>query len=159
MRLELAHFPVKNLKFSKRTTYSNGVLEVNKDEMVALVLENKKVVAADVDVTFPGEQTRIVNVRDAVEPRVKVSGPGCMFPGIMGPVETVGEGRTHRLSGIAVIPSAQYQPTLTTGTGAQVSGLFADYPYPGVVYSGDQYGHALSDRVVCASAQPCFRNR
>jgi glycine reductase len=123
MKLELVDFPVRDVRFTNRTVYNNGVLEIDKEELVALVLENKKIATADLDMAFPGEQTRIVNIRDVVEPRVKVSGPGCVFPGILGPAETVGEGRTHRLSGVTVIPSAQYRPTITGGTAAQVAGL------------------------------------
>ncbi len=123
MRLELASFPVKDIEFGRITGYTSGVLEVNKEELVSLVLEDKRIVSANLDIAFPGEPTRIVNIRDVLEPRVKVSGPGCVFPGIMGPVRTAGEGRTHRLSGFTVIASAQYQPALKSGTGAQVAGL------------------------------------
>ncbi len=123
MRLELATFPVKDIRFSKRTSYNNGVLEIDKEELVALILEDSKIASADLDIAFPGEQTRIVKVRDAVEPRVKVSGPGCVFPGILGPVETVGEGKTHRLSEVAVIPSAEFRPTILDGSASQCSGI------------------------------------
>ena len=41
MRLELASFPVKDVNFSRKTKYIGGVLEVDKDELVALVLEDK----------------------------------------------------------------------------------------------------------------------
>jgi sarcosine reductase len=123
MKLELADFPVKNVRFSKQTSYKSGVLEINKEELKALVLEDKKIASADLDVAFPNEKTRIVFIRDAVEPRVKVSGPGCVFPGVLGPVETVGEGRTNRLSGVTVMVSAQYRPTMTGGYGAQNSSV------------------------------------
>src|SRR5574342_758983 len=112
MRLELAEFPVKDIRFDGKTRYDGGVLEINKEELLALVLEDGKVTRADLDVAFPGEHTRIVRVRDAVEPRVKVSGPGCVFPGILGPVETVGQGRTHRLSGVTIMTSAEYKRTI-----------------------------------------------
>ena len=123
MKLELANFPVKDVQFSKQTAYNNGILEINKEELLALITEDKRISSADLDVAFPGEKTRIVNIRDVVEPRVKVSGPGCVFPGILGPVETVGQGRTHRLSGVTVIPSVRYRPTILSGTAAQVAGL------------------------------------
>jgi len=123
MRLELANFPVKDARFSKQTSYNNGVLEVDKEELLALVLKDRRIASADLDVALPGEQTRIVNIRDVVEPRVKVSGPGCVFPGILGPVETVGEGRTHRLSGGTVIASAEYRPTIVGGTAGQNCGV------------------------------------
>jgi len=123
MRLELANFPVKDVRLGKQTSYKSGVLEVNKEELLAFVLSDKKIVSADLDVAFPGEQTRIVRIRDIVEPRVKVSGPGCVFPGILGPVETVGEGRTHRLPGVTVMVSADYTSMVKGGSGGQNSGL------------------------------------
>jgi len=123
MRLELANFPVKDVRFGKETGYKSGVLEVAKEELLALVGKNKKIASADLDITFPGEQTRIVRVSDVVEPRVKVSGPGCVFPGIMGPIETVGEGRTHRLPNVTVIASSEYLPKIVGGTEGQNSGI------------------------------------
>ena len=105
-------FPVKHVQFGGLTRYEDGVLEVNKEELIELMLDDKRIKRADLDIAFPGESTRIVNVRDVVEPRIKVSGPGCVFPGIMGPVETVGEGRTHKLSGVMVIPSVRIRQSM-----------------------------------------------
>jgi len=67
MRLELATFPVKDVRFSNQTSYNYGVLEIDREELVALILEDKRVASASLDVAFPGEKTRLVNVRDAVE--------------------------------------------------------------------------------------------
>ncbi|MBI4321403.1 MAG: hypothetical protein HY675_23165 [Chloroflexi bacterium] len=123
MRLELASFPVREVRINGRTRYDDGVLEIDKDELLSLVLQDERVASADIGVAVPGDRTRIVNIRDAVTPRVKVSGPGCVFPGILGPVETVGEGRTNTLDGLTVVHSSEYEPTATTGTGAQNSGV------------------------------------
>ncbi len=123
MKLELANFPVKEVRFTRQTSYNTGVLEVNKEKLVELVLEDSNIASATLDVVFPGEKTRIVLVRDVVEPRVKVSGLGCVFPGIFCPPETVGEGRTHRLSGVTVMVSADYTPTILEGIAAENSGL------------------------------------
>ena len=119
MRLEMSHFPVKDVYFADHTAYNNGVLEIDKEELLELIKADSKIESAKFEVVFPSEQTRILNIRDVVEPRVKVSGPGCVFPGILGPVETVGEGKTHRLSGVTVMASAQYKPTLQLGVSAQ----------------------------------------
>lgn len=123
MKLQMASFSVKDVQFGGQTRYGDGILEINKNDLLSTVFEDKKVLSADLDVAFPGEKTRIVNIRDIVEPRVKVSGPGCVFPGILGPVETVGSGRTHRLSGVTVVASAVYQPTIMSGTAAQNSSI------------------------------------
>ncbi len=43
-------------------------------------------------------------MRDVIEPRVKVEGPGVCYPGICGrDIATVGRGRTHRLAGMGVV--------------------------------------------------------
>ncbi|MBI4523520.1 MAG: hypothetical protein HY695_06885 [Deltaproteobacteria bacterium] len=130
MRLELASFPVADVRLGKETSFKNGLLEINKEELLALVLDEKRIASADLAVACPGEQTRIVNIRDVAEPRTKTLGPGCIFPGILGPIETVGEGRTHRLSGVTVMHSAEYEPEVTAGTGAGNSGL-VDMSGPG----------------------------
>ena len=62
MRLELADFPVKDVRFSGQTSYNNGVLEINKEELVALVLEDKRITSANLEPAFPNEKTRIVLV-------------------------------------------------------------------------------------------------
>lgn len=141
MRLEMASFPVKNVQLGERTRYVQGILEINKDEIAALVLEDKKIASADLDLAFPGEATRIAFVRDVVEPRVKVTGPGCVFPGILGPVETVGQGRTHRLAGVSVVSSVQYNAMITTGTVAESRALIDMWgpaaevsPYGGLIH-------------------------
>ena len=43
MKLELATFPVRDVCFGKQSRFSKGVLEVNREELLALVLEDKKV--------------------------------------------------------------------------------------------------------------------
>ncbi|UCH50429.1 MAG: hypothetical protein JSV54_05245 [Chloroflexota bacterium] len=123
MRLELAQFPVKDAQFGRQTGYSQGTLQLDKEELIGLIRQDNRVTSANIDIAFPGEKMRIVNGRDVVEPRLKVSGPGCVFPGIMGPVETVGQGRTHRMSGVTIIPSADYRPTILSGTGAGSSAI------------------------------------
>ena len=123
MRLELVSFPVTMVRRGTQTRYQNGALEIDIDDLSALVMSDPKVASADLDIALPGEKTRIVRVRDAVEPRIKVAGPGAVFPGILGPVETVGEGRTHRLAGLTVIVSAEYERTIFEGTAAGRTGL------------------------------------
>ncbi|MBI4320643.1 MAG: hypothetical protein HY675_19300 [Chloroflexi bacterium] len=149
MKLELASFPVRDVRFGDRTGYDGGVLGISKDELIGLVSQDKRIAWAGVAVAFPGEQTRIVNVRDAVEPRAKISGPGCVFPGILGPIETVGEGRTHTLPGVAVIHSAEYEPSVITGTGAPTTSIL-DMWGPGAALTplGSTINVVLTTRLV-----------
>ena len=104
MKLELGKIKIDDIQFSERTYVENHVLYVNKDEVEKLVLEDDKLVSCKLDIARPGESTRITPVKDVIEPRVKVSGGGEIFPGVTGKVSpAVGEGRTHALDGCCVV--------------------------------------------------------
>jgi len=54
----------------------------------------------------PGERVRIGRVFDVIAPRAKLDG-GVDFPGVLGPIEKVGQGRTLALAGVAVVATDQ----------------------------------------------------
>src|SRR5262249_60581727 len=82
-----------------------------------MVLRDTRIREASFSVVRPGDKVRITGIRDVVEPRVKVSGNGQVFPGILAPVESVGDGRTNRLSGMAVGAPGRYHRTIPGGLG------------------------------------------
>ncbi len=110
MRLELAAFKVKDIAFADTTRFSDGVLYVSKEELRRLVLQDSHFVDLEVDIARPGDKTRIINILDVVEPRHKVSGPGTVFPGLIGPMVTAGQGKDHRLGGIALVTTGEPAP-------------------------------------------------
>ena len=134
MRLELADFPVKEIHLGRTFRYENGALEVDSRTLEEMILRDGRIAQASLAVARPGENVRITGIRDVVEPRVKVSGNGQVFPGILGPVETVGAGRTHRLSGMTVVATAAYEGTVRAGLGVQRSALL-DMCEPGAAAS------------------------
>lgn len=103
MKLELGKIKIKDLQFGKTTKVENGVLYINAEEIEKLVLEDERLISAKVELAKPGESVRIAPVKDVIEPRVKVSGPGGIFPGIISKVQEVGSGRTHALVGANVV--------------------------------------------------------
>jgi len=123
MILEMSDFPVHQLRFANRFEYQSGTLEVDRAALIQLVLEDQRIETAEFEIACPSEQVRIIGVRDVVEPRVKPDGESQVFPGTVGPVIGVGAGRTHRLSGMAVIATAAYEGTVRAGTGVQRSAL------------------------------------
>lgn len=133
-RLEIADFPVKQIRLGHRFAYENQVVEVDEAALVALVLEDPRITEATIAVAAPGEKTRITGIRDIVEPRFKVYGSGQVFPGVLGAVENVGDGRTHRLSGMAVVAAAAYEGTIRAGTTVQRSAIL-DMTGPGAQIS------------------------
>ena len=123
MRLEMAEFPVTDIRLGRAFRYHSGKLEVDREQLKSLVLQDKRIEEAWLEVVVPGEKVRVTGIRDVVEPRVKVDGKGQVFPGILGPVAPVGEGRTHRLSGMAVVVAAEYEGMIRSGTGVERSAI------------------------------------
>lgn len=107
MRLELGHILIKDVQFGLETAIKDGVLLVNKDELISLIMEDEHLSKVDLEIARPGESVRITPVKDVIEPRVKVEGPGGIFPGTMSKVETVGSGKTNALKGCAVVTTGK----------------------------------------------------
>lgn len=103
MRLEVGNVFINNVELAEKTEVKNGVLYVNSKELAKVAGDDERIATVKVDLAKPGEETRIVPVKDVIEPRVKVSGSGGLFPGFIASVDTVGDGRTHVLKGAAVV--------------------------------------------------------
>lgn len=111
MKLELGYIQIKDIQFSKECKVENGTLYVDPDAVKAFMYEDDDVKAWVKDFSFdiakPGESVRITPVKDVIEPRVKVEGPGGVFPGVISKVDTVGSGKTHVLRGMAVVTAGK----------------------------------------------------
>lgn len=107
MRLEVGNIFIKDVQFADATSVKDGVLYVNKDELAKITGDDERIKSVEVFLARPGESVRIIPVKDVVEPRVKVEGPGGIFPGFMTGVEQVGSGRTHVLKGAAVVTTGK----------------------------------------------------
>ncbi len=123
MRLEMAEVPVRRVLVGAAYRYHDGVLEVDGDDLIRQVLQDARIENAALDVVTPGESVRVTGIRDVVEPRVKFGGSAQIFPGVLGPVTQVGDGVTHRLSGMTVLATAAYEGTVRAGTGVQRSAI------------------------------------
>lgn len=102
MKLALGNFYVKDVVFSDKTAYKDGVLHINKEEALNVVREDEAITEADIIITKPGDSVRIVPVKEAIEPRCRVSG-GPVFPGVTGKLLQCGNGITHALKNISVL--------------------------------------------------------
>ena len=107
MRLELGSIFIKDIQFASELKIESGTLYVSKDALRQVVLEDEKIKGVEFDIAKPGESVRITPVKDVIEPRVKVEGRGGIFPGVIAPVDTVGEGKTYALKGMAVVTAGK----------------------------------------------------
>lgn len=124
MKLELGYIDIKNIEFSSESKVENGTLYVNQDAITKMILEDENIKSVKLDIAHPGDSVRITPVKDVIEPRVKVEGPGGVFPGVISKVDTVGSGKTHALRGCAVVTAGKivgFQEGIIdmTGPGAQ----------------------------------------
>src|SRR3989344_4327654 len=110
----LGKINIHDIKFGKKTEIKDGVLVVKKREFLKkLWEEDKRIVKISSDIARPGDKTRIIPIKDVIEPRVKIKGK-------------TGEGLTIALKGISVITCGQivgFQEGLLdmSGPGAELS--------------------------------------
>ena len=107
MRLELGKVFIKDIKFDSESKIESNILYVNKEELIKAIWDDESIVSVDLEIAKPGESVRITPVKDVIEPRVKVEGRGGIFPGVLSKVDTVGEGRTIALKGMAVVTTGK----------------------------------------------------
>ena len=99
MRLEMGHIYIKDIQFAAESKIEEAAK--------AVALEDEKIKSVSFDIAKPGESVRITPVKDVIEPRVKVEGRGGIFPGVISKVDTVGEGKTYALKGMAVVTAGR----------------------------------------------------
>ncbi|MFW5646191.1 MAG: glycine/sarcosine/betaine reductase component B subunit [Acetivibrio ethanolgignens] len=107
MRLEMGHIYIKDIQFAAESEIKEGILYVSKEAVEAVALEDEKLKSVSFDIARPGASVRITPVKDVIEPRVKVEGRGGIFPGVISKVDTVGEGKTYALKGMAVVTAGK----------------------------------------------------
>ena len=56
MRLEIGAFHVKDIQFGGRTAYKDGILTLNKEELLKVVKEDEHITTADLCIVHPGDE-------------------------------------------------------------------------------------------------------
>ncbi len=102
MRLEQNLIYIKDIVLGDVNKVENGVLTVDVEGIKAAIMVDDKVKDVKVDVAKPGEHTRIVPVKDVIEPRFRV-GRRNGFPGVTTKYEEAGNGVTNILKGATII--------------------------------------------------------
>lgn len=101
MKLEIGNFYVRNIVFGEKTAFQNGVLTVNAAEAIAAINPDGNLVSVRLHIVRPGENTRILPVKEIVEPRARPDGRAA-FPGCTGAAAGCGNGVLYALKGMAV---------------------------------------------------------
>lgn len=127
MLLEIGNFYVKDVKFGEKTSFKDGVLFINKNEAIDFIAKDEHITDIDIEIAKPGEDIRIVPIKEAVEPRVRLDGKS-LFPGVTGGLRRAGEGRIHALKGCSVMGVGMHWGSFGDGL-VDMSGEGAKYSY------------------------------
>ncbi|KNF07001.1 betaine reductase complex component B subunit alpha [Gottschalkia purinilytica] len=127
MKLELGNFYVKDILFGEKTFYENGILTINKDEALAIVKDDEHIIEADILIVKPGDNVRLVPVKEAIEPRYRVGG-GPLFPGVTGELLQTGNGKTLALKDCSILVVGKHWGGFQDGL-IDMSGEGAKYTY------------------------------
>ena len=166
MRLEIGKIPIHDVQLDSTSRIEGNILYLNQEELKAHLMVDENIKSITVEIARPGDSTRIIPVKDVIEPRVKVSGRGELFPGTLSKVETVGEGRTNVLKGTAVVTTGKivgFQEGIIdmSGPGAEytpfsklVNVVVVCEPIEGI----DQYTHERTLRIAGLKAAAYLGN-
>lgn len=127
MKLEIGNFYVKSIEFRNETSYENGILRLNKEELLNFIKEDERITDADLHIVNPGEMIRLCPVKEAIEPRVKVDNRA-LFPGFTGDLENCGHGKTHALKDCSVLVVGKHWGGFQDGL-IDMGGKGAKYTY------------------------------
>lgn len=103
MKLTVETIRVTDMRFGEKTCLKDGVLYVNKADILAFAEHETCFDTLKIDITYPGDSTRIINVVDVVQPRCKVS-DNIDWPGVLtDDYEIAGSGVTRAVEGAGII--------------------------------------------------------
>lgn len=100
-RLQIDYVRVRDVQFGATTSLADGVLTLNKDELLKLVASDL-FGTFDIQLVRPGESCRLLSIHDVMQPRCKADHPDESYPGIWGKLAPAGEGRTVALKGVVI---------------------------------------------------------
>lgn len=127
MKLDIANFHVVDIQFGEKTAYADGILTINKKEALDVVFEDEHITKAELHIVKPGDEVRLVPVKEAIEPRYRVGG-GPVFPGVTGKLMQTGDRVTHALKDMSVLVVGQHWGGFQDGL-IDMSGEGAKYTY------------------------------
>ncbi|PIE98168.1 MAG: beta-aspartyl-peptidase [Treponema sp.] len=103
MTLKLGDVQIKDIKLGDRMEVKDHILYVNTNEVKQELLKDARIKNVKFDIAKPGDRTRIIPVKDVIEPRVKVEGGISGFPGVTTKITQQGEGFVKCLKGAAIV--------------------------------------------------------
>lgn len=102
MKLELRKIPITDIEFGTETKVEGSTLFFSKELLIEELKKIPNVKDIKIDIAKPGEKTRIIPIKDVIQPRYKVEGPKG-FAGVTSDVAQLGNGVVNVLEGAAIV--------------------------------------------------------
>ena len=84
MRLEIESVDIKDIQAASKTYAEDGVLFINIKELEELILRDPRIKSVDINLVYPGDNIRVLNLLDVIQPRCKIDQADADFPGFIG---------------------------------------------------------------------------
>lgn len=126
MKLQIDSIDIKDMCIGPKTYVSDHILHINLRELEEIILRDRRIESVGLDLVYPGDRVRIVNVVDVIQPRCKIDQEDGDFPGWLGRLRIAGEGKTRSLRGVSIVLSNRcskrpYSPIIDMfGMGAEM---------------------------------------
>ena len=105
MKLQIESIDIGDIQVGSKTSVSDHLLHLDPRELEGLIVKDERISSVEINLVYPGDQVRIVNVVDVIQPRCKVDPEGEDFPGWLGNLAMAGKGKTRSLRGLSVVLS------------------------------------------------------
>ncbi len=103
MRLELNKIEIKDIQLGCETAVKDGILTIDQEKLTEHLKTDIRIKSIKIDIAKPNDKTRIIPVKDVIEPRVKISSTNSGFSGVTKKLFQLGEGVVNVLEGVAVV--------------------------------------------------------
>jgi glycine reductase len=124
MQLHKQIVDIEHAIFDAKTYVEGHILHICKEELQGVIFDSR-FSNVEIELAFPGEDCRLMNVGDIVQPIYKISDGGVTFPGVIDDIGTVGQGPSVVMGGLAVVEILEMDVPL--GTFVDMSGPAAPH--------------------------------
>jgi len=105
MKLQIESIDITGVRSGSKTSISDHVLNIDFKELEQIILQDTRIKSVELNVAYPGDRVRIINVVDVIQSRCKIDRDNEDFPGRLGKLVSAGQGRTRSLRGLCVVLS------------------------------------------------------
>ncbi len=103
MKLTFRDILIKDIQMGETMEVRDHILFIDRKALREHLLKDERITDVKVDIARPGEKTRIIPVKDVIEPRFKEEGGGNGFPGVTQKSVPLGNGIVRRLRNTTVV--------------------------------------------------------